>query len=83
MVIIFFFNIYWSIVGFQQSGVQQSESVIHLHISTLFFFHIGIAEYWLEFPVLYGKSFLVIYFIYSHLYMSIPIFPPPSSIPFW
>ena len=35
----FFFNFYWSIVDLQccfSSGVQQSESVIHIHISTLF-----------------------------------------------
>ena len=31
-----------------------------------------IAEYWAEFPVLYGKSLLVIYFIYSSV--SVPVF---------
>ena len=39
-----------------------------------------IAEYWVEFPVLYSRSLLVIYFIYSSVYMSIPIsqfIPPP------
>ena len=37
-------------------------------------------EYWVEFPVLYSKSLSVIYFIYSSMYMSIPIsqfIPPP------
>ena len=37
--IVFLNNFYWSIVDFPivlVSGVQQSESVIHIHISTLF-----------------------------------------------
>ena len=41
-----------------------------------------ITEYWIEFPVLYSKSLLVIYFIYSSVYMSIPIsqfIPSPPS----
>ena len=33
----------------------------------------AIAEYWVEFPVLYSMSLLVIYFIYSGVFMSIPI----------
>ena len=32
-----------------------------------------ITEYWVEFPVLYSRSLLVIYVIYSSKYMSIPI----------
>ena len=35
------FNFYWSILNLQNgliSGVQKSESVTHIHISTLFFF---------------------------------------------
>ena len=32
-----------------------------------------ITEYWIKFPVLYRRSFLVVYFIYSCVYMSIPI----------
>ena len=43
-----------------------SESAIHIHIPPLFrfFSHIQvIAEYWVEFPVLYGRSLLVIYHI--------------------
>ena len=32
-----------------------------------------IVEYWVEFLVLYSRFLLVIYFIYSSMYMSIPI----------
>ena len=37
------------------SGVQQSDSVIHIQVSTLFqvIFPFRITEYWAEFPVLY------------------------------
>ena len=31
-----------------------------------------IKKYWVEFPVLYSRSWLVIYFIYSSVYMLIP-----------
>ena len=49
-------------------GVQQSDSVIHIQVSILFqiFFPFRfITEYWAEFPVLYNRSLLVIYFKYS------------------
>ena len=39
-------------------------------------------EHWVEFPVLYSRFSLVIYFIHSNVYMSIPIsqfIPPPVS----
>ena len=41
-----------------------------------------ITEYWVEFPVLYSRSLLVIYFTYSSVYMSVPIskfISPPSQ----
>ena len=43
-----------------------------------------ITEYWVEFPVLYSRPLLVIYFIYSSVYVSIPVsqFIPPSP-PWW
>ena len=51
------------------SGVQQSESVIlyqYIYPLFLIFFPIlAITEYEVEFPVLYSRSLLVIYFIYS------------------
>ena len=40
----------------------------------------SITEYWTEFPVVHSRSLLVIYFIYSSIYMSVPIslfIPPP------
>ena len=67
------------------SGVQQSEPVMHTHISTFFkdsFPIQGITECWVEFPVLYNRSLIVIRFIYSNVYMSIPVSqftPPPLS----
>ena len=78
-------SIFWSIVNLQccvSSGVQQSESVVRIHTYTHtdiyiyihsflhFFSH---TENWIKFPVLYSRSLLVIYFIYSSVYMSIPI----------
>ena len=43
----------------------------------------AITEYWIEFPVLYSRFLLVIYFIYRSPYMSIPIsqFIPPLALP--
>ena len=49
------------------SGVQKSDSVIHTHISIPFPFRLLQNT---EFPVLYSRSFLVIYFQYSRVYMS-------------
>ena len=55
------------------SGVQQSESVIHTHIFFLFqiLFPYRLLQN-IEFPVLYSRSLLVIYFIYSSVCMLIP-----------
>ena len=41
-----------------------------------------ITEYWVEFPVLHSRSLLIIYFIYSSVYMSTPIshFIPPCYV---
>ena len=48
---------------------------IHTYRSTLRLFLIqAITEYWVAFPELYSRSFLVIYFIYSSVYTSVPIF---------
>ena len=57
------------------SAVQQSESVIRIHISTFFrfFSHIGHYRVLSRVPCVYSRSLLVIYFIYSSVYMSIPI----------
>ena len=63
------FILYWSIVIYSivlVSGVQQSDLVMHIHVSILSdSFPIWlITEYWVEFPMLYGRSLLVICFIY-------------------
>ena len=49
------------------SAVQQSESAICIHISPLFWFpsHSVTTENWVEFPVLYSRFSLVIYFIHG------------------
>ena len=57
-------------------GVQQSVSVLHIHVSIIFQFLFSIrllTEYWAEFLLLYSKSLLVIHFKYSvDVYKSIP-----------
>ena len=46
---------------------------IYIYIYNLFFFpHICYYRYWMDFPLLYNRSLLVIYFIYSSLSMLIP-----------
>ena len=50
------------------SGVQQSDSVIYISILFRLFSHSSIIEYWKEFPVLYSRSLLIIYFIYGTVY---------------
>ena len=52
-------------------GVQQSESIICVHIPALQHSFPGwvITEYWVEFPVLYSRSLLVVYFMCSSVYM--------------
>ena len=58
---------------------------IHVHVSPLSWISVPFrvtTEPWGEFPVLHSRFSLVIYFIYSSVYMSIPTsqFLPP---PFW
>ena len=57
------------------SDIQQSESVVHMHIPTyIWTLPIqAVTEYQVEFPVLYSRSLLVIYFIYSSVDMSVPV----------
>ena len=52
------------------SGVQKSDSVIHIYILfsdnfPLWFF----IRYWIQFPVLYNRSLLFIYLIYCSVYI--------------
>ena len=55
------------------SGVPQSDSVINIHISILFqiLFPSKLLQN-IEFSVLYSRSLLNVYFIYSSVYMLIP-----------
>ena len=63
--------------------------VNHLYICTypLFFRFLYsfptqvITEYFEEFPVPYGSFWLVTYFIYSNVYVSIPVYPHPPAFP--
>ena len=69
-------------------AVQQSESVVYIYISPLFFRffpHTVITKYWVKFLLLYSRSVLVTYFIYinSSLYMSITISPFSSLAMCW
>ena len=57
------------------SGVQQSDSVIHIFIVFEILFSYRLSQQSIqsvEFPVLYSRSMLVIYLIYSSVYKSIP-----------
>ena len=80
-----FFN--WSILELQchvlVSGIQQSESYtyiftyvyiyiqyMHIHTFKPFYFFFFLKE-WIEFPVLYSRSLLVICSTYSSIYLSI------------
>ena len=73
------------------SGVQKSASVIHKHMSTLFWDSLPIlafTEYWVQFSVLSSRFLQVIYFIYGSVYKSIPgsEFIPPllfPGLPWW
>ena len=72
--------------------VEQSESALCIHISLFFFFNflpiLVTTEHWVEFPKLYSRFSLVVYFIHNihRVYMSISISQfilPPASFPSW
>ena len=89
-VLFFCLFVYLFLIGVQLlynvvlvSAVQRSESAICIHISPLLdFLPIQVTtEHWVEFPMLYSRFSLVIYFIHISVYMSIPIsqfIPTPS-----
>ena len=86
-----FFLVYWSMVDLQCYVIYYCTvkwfSYTHTYIhSFLDSFPIQvITEYWVEFPMLYSSSLLVICFIYSSVYMSVPIsqFILPCSLTPW
>ena len=76
--ITFFNYFYWRIVDLQCCVIfccsAKWINYIYTYIHSFrFYSHIVITEYWVEFPVLYSRSLLVIYFIYNSVYMSIPM----------
>ena len=84
----FLINFHWSIVDLHCVSLRCTAkwfgyTYTYIH-SFLDSFPIQvITEYWVEFPVLYSRSLIVIYFIYGSVYMSIPIsqfIPPPLSL---
>ena len=61
------------------SGIQQSDLVLCIYIYYICICSFsdsfpleGITKYWVQFPVLYSRSLLVICFIYGNVYMLIP-----------
>ena len=70
---------YWGTVDLQCCGsfcctakrVSYTNTNLHSCLDSVPIY--AITEYWVEFPVLYGRFLLVIYFIYSGVSMSVPI----------
>ena len=79
----FLFNFYWSridlrcCVSFSCTAKWVSYTYTYIH-SFRFFSHIG--HYREEFPVLYSRPLLVIYFIYSSIYWHIQSQSPNFSL---
>ena len=88
---LFVFKFYWNIVDLQYvlvSGVQQSDSVIHIPTFISFsdpFLIKFITEYWVEFLVLYSRSLLVtiLYMVLSVCNRKFLIYPSPRTFPLW
>ena len=70
---------YWNIIEYYNYItmvlISVCNKVIQLYIHTYIYIYIYIyfpmqviTEYWVEFPVLYSKSLLIIYFMYSSVY---------------
>ena len=72
------FILYWSIVdlkccvSFRYTAKWFSYTYTYIHSFSDSFPIEVITEYWVEFPVLYSRSLLIICFIYSSIYMLIP-----------
>ena len=87
LIYVFFkINFYWCIVALQCcvsfwcTAKWISYTYMYMHYFLDFLPTYVTTEHWVEFPVLYSRFSLVIYFIHSSVYMSIPIskfIPPP------
>ena len=77
---LFFFNFYWSIVDLQCCVSFSYTAKWISYTYTYIYIYIYILS---RVPVLYSRSLLVIHFIYSSVYMSIPMsqFNPPPCYP--
>ena len=89
-IISFFFFFNWRIVvlqccvSFRYTAKRLSYTYTYIHSFPVSFPIQIISECWVEFPVLYSRSFLIIHFIYSSVYMLIPnsyFIPPPHVSP--
>ena len=71
---LFYIGVEMTINAVLVPGVQQSDSVIHVRASILFHYFpaLALTGYWVELPVLCGRSLLVICFKYSSDCMSTP-----------
>ena len=90
LVLLILLNFYWSLVdllfvSFKCTAKWISFAYSYIYSFLDFFSPIkAVTHYWAEFPVLYNRSLLVIYFIYSSVYMLIPVsqfIPAPSLSP--
>ena len=84
----FIINFYWSIVALQYcvSFCCTAKWISYKYTYIPFFLDFlpiwVTTEHWVEFPVLHRRFSLVIYFIHSSVYMSVPVsqlIPPPFS----
>ena len=63
-------------------AIQQSESVIHIHIATLFYISFPFMSLQsTEFPVLHSQFLLVTYFINNSVYIVSPNLPIHLTLP--
>ena len=91
MFILYFIDVYWSIVAAIRYYIRfccSKVSQLHTYIYPLcfgFHSHLGHTERCIELPMLCGRLSLASYFIYSSVYTSIPLpqFIPPSPFPLW
>ena len=86
--LVLIFILYWCMVdlqccvSFRCTAKWFSYAYTYIHSFSISFPVQVITEYWVAFPVLCSRSLLIIYVIYSSVYMLIPNLIYPSSPPF-